>query len=106
MVIRRQRLTRFLFLLTFYCVSAALVYYFVDQAYSGKRGVEAKNALNQQIIVLTEELDSLKLEHEEWTRRLALLKSDKVDRDLIEERARVILGYVHPNDVVIMLNQP
>ncbi len=32
---------------------------------------------------------------------MALLRSDQIDRDLLEERARLVLGRVHPNDVVI-----
>jgi cell division protein FtsB len=31
-----------------------------------------------------------------------LLKSDQIDRDLLEERARIVLGRVHANDVVII----
>lgn len=106
MVVRRKRLTRFFSLLTFYCVSAMLVYYFITQAHTGKRGMEAKTSLNQQLVVLKDELKELKSEHKEWKHRLSLLKSENVDRDLLEERARVVLGHVHPNDVVIMLNQP
>ena len=37
-----------------------------------------------------------------WEHRVALLRSEQIDRDLLEERARVVLGRVHPNDVVII----
>jgi cell division protein FtsB len=44
----------------------------------------------------------VKTERGEWERRIALLRSDQIDRDLLDERARVMLGRVHRNDVVIM----
>ena len=34
--------------------------------------------------------------------RIALLRSDQIDRDLLEERARVVLGRVHRNDLVVI----
>ena len=106
MVVRSQRLIRFFRLIAFYCVIGGLVYYFVEQAHSGNRSVDAKNALNQQVIALQEELAGLKDERAELERRLTLMKSDQIDRDLLEERARVVLGYVHPNDVVVMFDTP
>ena len=39
---------------------------------------------------------------EVFERRIALLRSDQIDRDLLEERARTLLGRVHPNDLVII----
>lgn len=106
MVIKHQRLSRFLFHCVFYCTTIALVYFFLLQAHSGKRGLDAKIALDNQIKTLQKELHELKEEHAEWDRRIALLKPEQMDQDLLEERARLSLGYVNKNDVVIMLNQP
>jgi hypothetical protein len=30
------------------------------------------------------------------------LRSDQIDRDLLEERARAVLGRVHRNDLVVI----
>jgi len=51
---------------------------------------------------LNKELGDLKAERTHWERRIALLRSDQIDRDLLEERARVMLGRVHKNDLVII----
>lgn len=101
MVIRR-RLRRFLIPLMLYSVSAAVVGYFVHHAHSGARGIEAQQKYEAQVAELTQELDTLKTERTDWERRISLLHSDQIDRDLLEERARVMLGRVHRNDLVII----
>jgi len=101
MVIRR-RLRRILIPLMLYSVSAAVAAYFVHHAHSGARGIEAQQQYETQMAELNKELGDLKAERTHWERRIALLRSDQIDRDLLEERARVMLGRVHKNDLVII----
>jgi cell division protein FtsB len=101
MVIRR-RARAILIPLILYAVSAALVGYFVHHAHHGDRGVETRRRIKAQIAETTADLDALKAERLEWERRLSLLRSDQIDRDLLEERARTLLGRVHRNDLVII----
>jgi cell division protein FtsB len=101
MVVRR-RLRAFLVPLLLYGVSGGIVGYFVHHAHTGSRGLEAKRELKRQAYEVGQELEALKAERTSWERRLALLRSDQIDRDLLEERARVVLGRVHRNDLVII----
>lgn len=101
MVIRR-RARRFLIPLMLYSVSAGVVGYFFHHAHSGARGIEARQKYEAQVEELTRELDGVKAERADWERRIALLRSDQIDRDLLEERARIMLGRVHRNDLVII----
>ena len=101
MVVRR-RARRILVQLALYCVSALLVGYFVHHAHNGSRGLEAKRQLKIQAFALSKEVEDLKNQRAEWERRIALLRSDQIDRDLLEERARALLGRVHRNDLVIL----
>ncbi len=101
MVVRR-RLRAFLIPLALYAVAAAAVGYFVHSAKMGDRGLLAKRALKLQVFELKQELAAAQAEYADWNHRLALLRSDQVDRDLLEERARVMLGRVHKNDLVIV----
>lgn len=101
MVIRR-RARAFLIPLFLYASSAGLVSYFIHHAHSGTRGTQAKQALKAQVVQLEDELNSVQTEKNEWEHRIALLKANQIDRDLLEERARASLGMVHRNDVVIM----
>jgi cell division protein FtsB len=101
MVVRR-RVRMVVLPLGLWTLSALVVGYFVWQAESGNRGLEAKKALKIRAYVLSQELATVKAERAIWEHRVALLKSDQIDRDLLEERARIVLGRVHANDVVII----
>jgi cell division protein FtsB len=101
MVVKR-RLRRFLLPLALYCASGAVVAYFVHHANHGHRGMEAKRQLKIQSYELGQELEAVKVGRQEWERRIALLRSDQIDRDLLEEQARLMLGRVHRNDLVII----
>ncbi len=98
----RKRARAFLIPLALYGVAAAIVGYFVHHAHHGSRGLQAKRELKTQIFHLGRELDAVRTERTEWDRRITLLSSDQIDRDLLEERARTMLGRVHRNDLVII----
>jgi cell division protein FtsB len=98
----RQRARKVLIPLALYSVSGLMVAYFMHHANSGTRGLEAKRQLTAQAQDVAAELEVLKTERAEWERRIALLRSDQIDRDLLEERARSLLGRVHRNDLVII----
>jgi cell division protein FtsB len=76
--------------------------YFGVHAYTGDRGLKARKNLDQQIAELTAELAATTAEREKWQRRVALLKPERLDPDLLDERARELLNYVHRRDLVIV----
>jgi len=98
----RKRARKILIPLALYGVSGLMAGYFVHHAHTGSRGLGAKRQLNIQERDVAAELETLKTERAEWERRIALLRSDQIDRDLLEERARSLLGRVHRNDLVII----
>ena len=51
---------------------------------------------------LSKELARLKIERAQWQHRVSLLRSDRLDPDMLDERARAVLDYAHPNDLVLM----
>ena len=61
-------------------------------------------AIDQEIIALTSELARLKRERAEGEQRVSLLRSEKIDPDMLDERARFQLDYVNPHDLVRMNN--
>jgi cell division protein FtsB len=101
MVVKR-RFRRFLMPLALYCAAGAVVSYFVHHANHGRRGAEARRELKVKAYELGRELEASKIERHEWERRVALLRSDQIDRDLLEEQGRIMLGRVHRNDLVII----
>jgi cell division protein FtsB len=85
-------------------MAAAIVGYFGVNAYTGKYGLNARQELDQEIIALTSELVRLKQERAEGEKRVSLLRSDRVDPDMLDERARYQLDYVNPHDLVRTVN--
>src|ERR1700742_2312387 len=104
-MVSRSRLKSVLTGLALYTMAAALVGYFGVNAYTGKYGLNARQELDQEIISLTAELARLKKERAEGEQRVSLLRSDRVDPDMLDERARFQLDYVNPHDLVRM-NKP
>jgi len=104
-MVSRSRLKSFLTGVALYTVAAALVGYFGVNAYTGKYGLNARQELDQEIISLTAELARLKRERAEGEQRVSLLRSESVDPDLLDERARFQLDYANPHDLVRM-NHP
>jgi cell division protein FtsB len=105
-MVTRRKLRSFLTALGLYVAAALLIGYFGVNAYTGNRGLRAKQDLDQQFTALSEELARLKAERAEWQRRVALLKSESIDPDMLDERARAVLGYLHPNELSLILKRP
>jgi cell division protein FtsB len=103
-MVTRKRLRSFLTALGLYVTAALLVGYFGVNAFSGNRGLKAKQDIDQQMATLSAELDHLKLERAQWERRVSLLKSNRLDPDMLDERAHALLDYVGPNDLMLMLD--
>jgi cell division protein FtsB len=99
-MVSRNRLKSVLTGLALYMMAAAIVGYFGVIAYTGKYGLNARQELDQEIIALTSELERLKQERAEGERRVSLLRSDRVDPDMLDERARDQLDYANPRDLV------
>jgi cell division protein FtsB len=38
-----------------------------------------------------------------WQRRVSLLKSDSIDPDMLDERARELLNYLDPHELTMMV---
>ena len=101
----RTRLRAVVTAVGLYLLTGMLVAYFGVHAHSGNHGLKAKEDLESQRAELTEELSRLRTERTDWERRVALLRSESVDPDMLDERARAMLDYVHPRDL-ILLNRP
>ena len=105
-MVTRKRVRSILTALGLYVIAALLIGYFGVNAFSGNRGLKAKQDIDQQVAGLSVELAQLKVERAQWERRIALLKSNGVDPDMLDERARALLDYVHPHDLTMMLPEP
>src|SRR4029078_11702103 len=104
-MVTHRRLRAVLNALALYAMAAGLIAYFGVNAYSGNYGLRAKQEIEREIRDRNAELLSLRAERENWERRINLLRSESLDPDMLEERARVLLNYGDARDLVLTLKQ-
>ena len=78
-----------------------LTAYFAHHAIYGRHGLETRSKLIERSALLEFEIRSLEAVRAKLERDVKLLSPDKPDPDLVEEIAREVLGFVHPDDVVM-----
>jgi cell division protein FtsB len=86
-------------------VFGGLVLYFSFFAIAGERGLITLNRLENQVAEAQEKLTSLQTEHDALQRQVSRLSPESLDTDLLEERARIVLNFSRPTDLV-MLQSP
>ena len=89
--------------IAFYCFSALVSGYFLWHAINGQRGLKTRDEYTQRVAELQKTLADLASERGRWTRKIDLVRGDTIDRDVLDEQARIALGRVHKNEVVILL---
>ena len=80
---------------------AAVIVYFGYHAVQGDRGLMAWWNLRFEIERANTTLATVSAEKKLIEHRVALLRPESLDPDMLEERARVMLGAVGPNDLIV-----
>jgi cell division protein FtsB len=99
----RTRLRAIAIPLVLYTVSGSVAAYFVWHALNGERGLKASLEYTKQIADLEKERAGLRAERAHWQHRIGLIRGDEIDRDLLEEETRRLLGRVNAREVVVLL---
>jgi cell division protein FtsB len=103
-MVSRTRWRTALQTLGLYAGAALLIGYFWVHAHSGQHGLKAQQDLLQQETELSRELAEVRAERASWEHRVSLLRPSSIDPDLLDERARAQLDFVHPRDLVLRLS--
>lgn len=80
---------------------AFLIFYFGFHAFTGDRGLLSSTQRDATLVAKTEELQKLRAQRQDLESRATLLRDTSLSADLLEERARSLLGFAHPKDYVI-----
>ena len=80
---------------------ALLIFYFSYQALTGDRGLLTRPQREGALAARNQELKRLLAQEAELDTRVRLMGDASLSRDLLEERARQILGFADPRDYVI-----
>jgi cell division protein FtsB len=80
-----------------------LIVYFGLNAFIGDRGLLSSNQRDAALIAKTHELAQVRAQRQDLEMRARLLRDTSLSRDLLEERARSLLGFADPRDYVIRM---
>ena len=78
-----------------------LIVYFALHAFTGDRGLLTSNQRDETLIAKTQELAQVRAQRQDLELRAHLLRDGSLSADLLEERARSLLGFADPRDYVI-----
>jgi len=80
----------------------AVLGYLGYHAFVGERGIYTQIRLETEAAALRSQLDAMIAERKRLERRIALLETANLDPDMLDERARAVLNFVHPDEIIIL----
>ncbi len=86
-------------------IGFCLCFYFSYHVVSGERSYLRLMSLERGIARLTHQQHDLTEQRKALENKVAMLRPGSIDPDLLEERARVVLGYHHPDEIVVIRAQ-
>lgn len=87
-------------------IGMTVVVYFAYHAVQGDRGLIALGKLHQDVGELQAQVLDTRAERMAYDKKVLALRSYNLDFDLLEERARFVLGYGYENDVLVISKPP
>jgi cell division protein FtsB len=97
----RTRIRSIVVPIVFYLVLGVASGYLVWGASNGEHGLEAKVKFDAEALDLQAQLAALKDERARWELRVASLRPESVDRDLLDEEAHALIDRIGKDEVVI-----
>jgi len=83
-----------------------LIAYLGVQALTGERGLLSGGARDAMLTQREAQLAGILEQRRDLEIRAHYLRADSLSRDLLEERARAVLGFADPRDYVIRVSAP
>ena len=83
---------------------AALLVYLGVQALTGERGLLSGASRGALLAERADQLAHLTEQRNDLETRVRYLRTDSLSKDLLEERARAVLGFTDPRDYVIRVS--
>ena len=86
-------------------ICSLLVAYFIYHGMHGRYGVSALQEMDAEATRLQYALTDVSLQRKRLAERVQLLREGTIERDILDEQARHMLGVTAQNEVVILLDQ-
>jgi len=87
-------------------MGALLFAYFVLHAIQGDRGLLAWLQIHQQIASAEIDYAISKEQRAGWEQRIALLRSNAMNRDMLDERVRSVTGFLKNDEILVFSDTP
>lgn len=84
------------------CACLGLLGFFAWHAQEGPRGFAFREKLASQSRQLSDELAAIQKQRSGFETRVALLRPESVDPDMLDEMARSTLDVASPNDLILL----
>ena len=84
------------------CACLGLLGFFAWHAQEGPRGFAFREKLASQSRQLSDELSAIQMQRTDFETRVALLRPESVDPDMLDEMARSTLDVAGPNDLIVL----
>ena len=86
-------------------IGLGLCFYFSYHLLQGERSYFRMLSLQQNMVDLKHKNETLKTDHQALETRVSMLRSGSIDKDLLEERARIVLGFRNQGEKDIMVGK-
>lgn len=88
----------------FTILGVMLCVYFSYHAVFGHRSVLALSSLNTQIEMAVSQKDNVSAKRQGLEHKVLAMRPDSMNPDMVEERARAVLGYKRVDEVLVLSN--
>jgi cell division protein FtsB len=82
-------------------IFATVFGYFGYHLVNGDRGLLAMAHLQREVMIANQNLAEAETTRKIWERRVAALRNQSLDPDMLDERARALLNYARKDDVIV-----
>lgn len=86
-------------------IGLGLCFYFSYHLLQGERSYFRYLSLQQTVADMKRDNDRLKLDRSDLETRVSMLRSGSIDKDLLEERARIVLGFRNQGEKDILVGK-
>lgn len=83
-------------------IGLCLSFYFCYHLAFGQRGYFRLITLENRLANIEAEYQELHTKRAEIEKKVIMMRPGSIDRDLLEERVRHVLGYHHKNDYILL----
>ena len=84
-------------------VFAMMFGYFGYHLVNGDRGLLAMAHLQREVQIADQNLAEAEATRKIWERRVAALRNQSLEPDMLDERARVLLNFARKDDIIVFM---